>query len=54
MFEIFMTAFGTIFLVFGLAAVVGHVLLIDALLGPREPKAKPSADETMRQVPSAG
>jgi hypothetical protein len=54
MFEIFMAAFGTIFLIFGLAAIVGHVLLLDALLGPRLPKAKPSADETLHRVPSAG
>lgn len=54
MFEIFMAAFATIFLMFGLVAVVGHVLLINALLGPRLPKAVPSADQTLHQAPSAG
>jgi hypothetical protein len=34
MFALFSTAFSGIFIAFGIAAVIGHVLLIDLLLRP--------------------
>ena len=38
MFEAFSTMFSTIFIAFGIAAVIGHALLIDALLGRKPPE----------------
>ena len=34
MFALFSVAFSTIFIAFGVAAVIGHVVLIDLLLRP--------------------
>jgi len=34
MFALFSVAFSTIFIAFGVAAVIGHVVLIDVLLRP--------------------
>lgn len=46
MFALFATAFSSLFIAFGVAAVVGHVLLIDLLLrsAPLQVAQTPTAE----------
>ena len=44
MFALFSVTFGSLFIAFGVAAVIGHVLLIDVLLRPTSVAPAGTAD----------
>lgn len=52
MFALFSVAFSSLFIAFGIAAVIGHVLLIDLLLRPTSVAPAPMADASLQAQPA--